>query len=583
MFDSFSKFSNIEFKVIKIGNCGKNIFGPPIDQWRFYKFCTNDIDLVILNPSILSRAFFREGLFAKQLISKKIPFIAFFHGWDLDFEKRVDKHYTNFFLNSFGHAEKIITLSKEAKKKIIEWGYKGEVIIETTIVDSSLIYDFSFDKKIEEQDLSQRVRILFLARMEKEKGIFELIEAFEHLHKEFKHIELTIAGNGDAFEEVEKRISNIKNIKLVGHIEGDEKANIFKESDIYCLPSYSEGLPVSVLEAMAFGLPVVTTNVGGLKDFFQEEKMGYTAIPKDTEDLIKKIKLLLLNYSKITKIGEFNFNYAKRYLTSNMVSKRLYKHIVNNKENKKMKIMNYEIFTGNLNSLDLTKKQIINTINPHSYITAKEDKKFHEALSASDILIPDGSSMVLAAKQLLNINIDKIAGYDLHSFLLKEMNIRGGRVFYMGASEKTLFKIAKKIDIEYPNITVEYYSPPFKDNFSNEENLIMIEKINSFNPDTLFVGMTAPKQEKWLYQHKDILKFKVATSIGAVFDFYAETIDRPSSFWLNLHLEWFMRFIFEPRRLWKRNLISTPQFLFDMLLYKINYSTQRRLDRRYYA
>ena len=323
IFTSFKKFNNIDFEIVKIGNRGKNIFGPPIDQWMFHKAAHSKIDLVVLNPSILNKAFFREAMFAQQLLMKKIPFIAFFHGWDLDFEKRVDKYYTKVFMKTYAKADKIIVLSPEAKEKIIEWGYKGEVHIETTIVDSALIDDFSFEKRIESQDFSKRIKILFLARMQKEKGIYELIEAFQKLQYEFPKLELILAGNGTDFEEVKSHIVDVKNIKLLGHVEGLEKAKVFRESDIYCLPSYSEGLPVSVLEAMAFGLPVITTNVGGLKYFFKED-MGYTSIPKDVDDLIQKLRLLLLAQSKMNKIGKFNFDYAQKNLASDRVSKRLY-------------------------------------------------------------------------------------------------------------------------------------------------------------------------------------------------------------------------------------------------------------------
>jgi len=233
-----------------------------------------------------------------------------------------------------------------------------------------------------------------------------------------------------------------------------------------------------------------------------------------------------------------------------------------------MKIMNYEVFVGKLEEVDLNSKKIINTINPHSYITAKNDSLFREALLDSDILIPDGSGIVLAAKQINKQVIKKIAGADLHSFLLQKMNKKNAKVFYMGASQNTLDKIEKRVRKEYPNIIVESYSPPFKAEFSSDDNTIIINKINKFNPEVLFVGMTAPKQEKWLYQHREQLNFKVASSIGAVFDFYAGTIERPSQFWIDIHLEWFPRLLKEPKRLWRRNFISAPFFIIDILKYK---------------
>lgn len=233
--------------------------------------------------------------------------------------------------------------------------------------------------------------------------------------------------------------------------------------------------------------------------------------------------------------------------------------------------MNYEVFTDTLEMLDIEKKQIINTLNPHSYIMAQEDKDFLVALQQSDILLPDGSGIVLAAKQIYNKKIKKISGTDLHTFLLKKMNNKSARVFYMGSSQTTLDKIEKKIKIEYPNIIIESYSPPYKTDFSNKEDEIIITKINQFNPDVLFIGMTAPKQEKWLCRNKEKLNFTLASSIGAVFDFYAGTIQRSSQFWINLHLEWLPRLIKEPRRLWRRNFISTPLFILILLKFKFKY------------
>jgi len=234
-----------------------------------------------------------------------------------------------------------------------------------------------------------------------------------------------------------------------------------------------------------------------------------------------------------------------------------------------MNIMSYEVFVGDLENIDLLNKNIVNTINPHSYITAKNDKLFESALRNSDLLIPDGTGIVLAAKMINKKIIKKISGADLHKFLLKKMNLKNGKVFYMGSSKNTLEKIEARIKKEYPNITVESYSPPFKPEFTQHEDEVILKLINEFKPNVLFIGMTAPKQEKWLHTHKDNLEFNVASSIGAVFDFYAETTKRPSQIWLNLHLEWLLRFLYEPKRLWRRNFISTPLFIIEILKFKM--------------
>jgi N-acetylglucosaminyldiphosphoundecaprenol N-acetyl-beta-D-mannosaminyltransferase len=95
----------------------------------------------------------------------------------------------------------------------------------------------------------------------------------------------------------------------------------------------------------------------------------------------------------------------------------------------------------------------------------------------------------------------------------------------------------------------------------------MLEAIRKFSPDVLFVGMTAPKQEKWVEACRGSIRAGVVCSIGAVFDFYAGTVKRPSAFWIRLNLEWFIRLLNEPRRLWKRYLIYSPLFFIDMMKY----------------
>jgi glycosyltransferase involved in cell wall biosynthesis len=318
---SFKRFDDIDFKPLQIGGHGKNLFGAISDQWNFYNALRGDIDLAFINPSLLSKSFFRDGVFAKQLGRKGVPFVVFFHGWDLEFEKRVEKSFVSFFLNSFGLAKKIFVLSSDFRDKILEWGYRGEVVIETTMVDSSLV------ESLPTQRETNSVKILFLSRIVREKGIFEILEAFKNICKRRDGIELIIAGDGEDFEELQSRASQIENIRVVGYVEGDEKSRLFEESDIYCLPSYSEGLPVSVLEAMFFGLPIIATRVGGLKSFFREREMGYLVEPKKIKELEQRVEELILDSKNRKRIGEFNAQYAQKNLTDKVVTNRIYSHI----------------------------------------------------------------------------------------------------------------------------------------------------------------------------------------------------------------------------------------------------------------
>lgn len=232
-------------------------------------------------------------------------------------------------------------------------------------------------------------------------------------------------------------------------------------------------------------------------------------------------------------------------------------------------LVKHQIFSGPLSSLRIDKKCIINTINPHSYCESKKDDLFYQALLSSNVLLPDGSGIVLATKVLTGKKIKKIAGADIHHYLLEQANISKKKVFYLGASPNTLLLIEKRIRKEFSNIKIGIYSPPYKTSFSDEDTDAMVSAVNNFKPDFLFVGMTAPKQEKWVFANKEILHAKVIASIGAVFDFYAGTVKRSNLFWIKIGLEWLPRFLKEPKRLARRNLVSTPKFLLEILWVKI--------------
>ena len=224
-----------------------------------------------------------------------------------------------------------------------------------------------------------------------------------------------------------------------------------------------------------------------------------------------------------------------------------------------------------INELDSDNHQkiVVNTINPHSYCISKRDKIFSNALHASDILLPDGIGIVWAERVLNGNKISKLAGYDLFLFLMGRANTLNQKVFFLGASKNTLNLIRSKAELEYPNITFDSFSPPYRNVFSKKESALMCEKVNAFKPDILFVGMTAPKQEKWVYRFKDDLNAKNICCVGAVFDFYAGNIKRSSDFWINLGLEWLPRLAKEPKRLFYRNFVSTSKFILEVLSFKI--------------
>ncbi|WP_405410842.1 WecB/TagA/CpsF family glycosyltransferase [Maribacter sp. Asnod1-A12] len=238
--------------------------------------------------------------------------------------------------------------------------------------------------------------------------------------------------------------------------------------------------------------------------------------------------------------------------------------------NSEVLCLGYSIYNSSLEYLPNKPKLLVNTINQYSYCIAEEDVDFKKALLDSDVLLPDGVGIVLASKWLNGVSVKKIAGADFHEFQLKRLNAISGSCFYLGASNETLAKIKTRLQKDYPNVKVGSYSPPYKPNFTEEDNAKMIQEVNNFSPDVLFIGMTAPKQEKWSYTHNNQLDAKIICSIGAVFDFYAGTVERPNKIWRDLGLEWLGRLLKEPKRMWRRYIYYGA--VFAKYLWKAKFS-----------
>lgn len=232
-------------------------------------------------------------------------------------------------------------------------------------------------------------------------------------------------------------------------------------------------------------------------------------------------------------------------------------------------LQSYTIFNQSLGDINKP-KALINTINAHSYNTLQKDEDFNKAIRFSDVLLPDGISVVWAMRMLTGKKLQKIAGADLFFYEMERINAKGGKCFFLGSSEEILNKIIKRASVEYPNVKVYTFSPPYKPEFSEEDNQMMIDAVNSVEPDVLFVGMTAPKQEKWAYKFFSELKVGHVCCIGAVFDFFAGSVNRAPKWMIQLGLEWSYRLLKEPRRMWRRYLIGNFMFIRNVMKEKLN-------------
>lgn len=215
-------------------------------------------------------------------------------------------------------------------------------------------------------------------------------------------------------------------------------------------------------------------------------------------------------------------------------------------------------------------KILINTINAYSYNNAQKDPAFAEALCGGDALLPDGMSIVMACRivRAKSRPQRRIAGWDLFVSEMQRLQRKAEqdgekrRVMFLGSSEPVLEYIVQRVHTDYPLLEVHTYSPPYRAEFCDTDNAEMLDAIHRADPDLLWIGMTAPKQEKWAYAHWSQMNVRCHVgTIGAVFDFYAGTLRRAPEWMQRCGLEWLFRLLCEPRRMWRRYILGNAEFL----------------------
>lgn len=205
--------------------------------------------------------------------------------------------------------------------------------------------------------------------------------------------------------------------------------------------------------------------------------------------------------------------------------------------------------------------------NPHSLEIARREPSFARALQEAEYLVPDGVGVVLASRLLGGVIRERITGMDLFRAINARLDAEGGRrCFFLGSTPKNLEHIRQRMGRDYPRVEVGgSYSPPYVPVFSEEENRSMVAAINAARPDVLWVGLTAPKQETWVREHRGELDAKLVGPVGAVFDFFTGNVPRSPPWFLDHGLEWLPRLLRQPGRLWRRNFVSNPAFLLRVL------------------
>lgn len=230
-----------------------------------------------------------------------------------------------------------------------------------------------------------------------------------------------------------------------------------------------------------------------------------------------------------------------------------------------------EFLTTNLENL---RGEYVCVSNSHTVVMAHDDDAYMHVQNNSVMVLPDGKPLSIIQKLKGNKLSKRVCGPELMAVLV-EKKYNNYRHFFYGSTNDTLKLLEKKIKLQNPDVQIAgMYSPPFRP-LTDEENTSVVEMINNTHPDFVWVGLGAPKQELWMYDHSNQNHINGNNSqiinglmlgVGAAFDFQAGVIKRAPQWMQNLCLEWLYRLFQDPKRLFRRYFVTNTKFIFYSII-----------------
>lgn len=283
--------------------------------FRLLTFCP---DVVLVNPSLGTSALKRDFFFLNVAHALGFKVVVFIHGFNWDYAKTINKKWV---VRHFNKASLIFVLANAFKEEMKSWGVTSPISLTTTKVDDALLENFN---PMKDKTFSSK-NILFLSRIEKAKGVYEAVDAFAILKQKYSDLTLTFVGDGSELKPLKKYVADkdLSDVIFTGRLDGEALKNEYKNALLLLLTTHGEGMPTVVLEAMAFGLPILTRNVGGLVDFFKNDKMGFITDSLEPKDFADAMVPYIKDKELARKVGAYNAQYAKEHFMASSVARQI--------------------------------------------------------------------------------------------------------------------------------------------------------------------------------------------------------------------------------------------------------------------
>lgn len=331
------KLENVEYFIV---NFNKKKWGVVFLPFVYLKFVLSlkSVDIVHVNPSLNKKSFIRDACFSwlTLLFNKKL--IVYWHGWQDSYENKIAKSYFLKFIlrRTFFKAHVTIALGKVFENKLLNMGYKNKIVIETNSAENKYI----IEQRPKTIYKLKTINLLFLSRLENEKGIYIAIDTVEALNKldDEREYFLDIAGTGSEETNIKKICEDSIYFRWHGYATGELKHKLLSESNILFFPTfYPEGMPLTLLEGMIYGLPIVSRPVGGISDLIEHSENGIILTSLDFEDFLRGILLLVNNSPFYDRISVNNLKKSKMFMPSEVQARLLtiYENVFYEKKNKK--------------------------------------------------------------------------------------------------------------------------------------------------------------------------------------------------------------------------------------------------------
>ncbi|MEW6442908.1 MAG: glycosyltransferase family 4 protein [bacterium] len=309
----------------------RNVWRIASDYLRYHKrLKSNDYHVVQINPSMDPKSVIRDGVFLLLAKRRGAGVVVFFHGWQKWFEEFLSRRSPGMtiFKRVYGGADAFVVLSRRFEEVLRRWGFEQPIHHEVMVIEDEAIARFDIQASLLRRLGNRQWNILFLSRICKEKGVHEAIETVNILKEKYPEVRLQIAGDGPDLKAARTHVKrmNLAQVSFLGYVGGSEKMRLFEDSHALLNPTWhGEGLPNTVVECMAFGLPVVTRAVGGIQDFFVDSENGFSTLSNDPHVFATLLERLYLDRGLYESISLHNHEQAKSTFLASAAATRMEK------------------------------------------------------------------------------------------------------------------------------------------------------------------------------------------------------------------------------------------------------------------